>query len=198
MQGCNKRGSLKYFTGAMACGKSTHLLQKAFNYKSHGFDVITLVSSLDDRFGTGKITSRIGISSEARIIRQNDKEIFEQIKEEVRKSSKFGAIMVDECQFLDSDAIDALSDIVDELGIDVLCYGIKTDFNTNVFTGSLRLLEISDEIVELPSICECGANAIMNARLVNSTEKVFIGAEESYKSMCRVCYKKFIKNKEDK
>lgn len=195
MQGCSKRGTLKYYTGAMACGKSTHLLQKAFNYKSHGFDVITLVSSLDDRFGSGKITSRIGISSDARIVNPNDKEIFEKIKEEVRKSSKFGAILVDECQFLDADAIDALADIADELRIDVLCYGIKTDFNTNVFTGSLRLLEISDEIIDLPSICECGANAIMNARLVSSTEKVLIGAEDAYKSMCRVCYKKFKKGK---
>lgn len=186
-----KTGRLNYFYGAMNCGKSTALLQSSFNYKSHGFDVITLVSAMDDRFGTGKITSRIGISSDAIIIPQNDYSIFESIKAMISESKKFGAIFVDECQFLDAKSIDLLAEIVDTYDVTVNCYGIKTDFSTNVFTGSLRLFEIADSCKELSSICECGEKAIINARLIESTEKVLIGAEESYKSMCRICYRKF-------
>lgn len=198
MQGCNKKGKVFYYYGAMNSGKSTHLLQKEFNYKIHGFDTITLVSSLDNRFGTGKITSRIGISTDAVVIDQNDKEFFIKIREKISKSLKFGAIFVDECQFLDAISIDELTKLADDLRVDIHCYGIKTDFSTNVFSGSLRLFEIADECIELHSLCSCGEKAIMNARLVDSTEKVLIGAEDAYKSMCRVCYKKFNNSKKPK
>lgn len=191
-------GKLIYYNGSMSSGKSTSLLQTAYNHKKNGMKVIYLTSALDDRYGTGKITSKIGIESDAIVIPKNDLTVLQRIKNEIENDDDYNSIYVDECQFLNTEQIDYLSDIVDELGIDVYCYGIKTDFESKLFEGSTRLFEIADECHELQNICEnqkCGENAIMNARIVDSTDKVFIGGNESYKSMCRKCYKEYMRTK---
>lgn len=179
-------------------GKSTHLLQNAYNHKKNGMKVMYFTSALDDRYGVGKITSRIGIESEAQVIPKNDLTVLEDACKVLSDDFDYNSIYVDECQFLNKEQIDFLSDIVDNYGIDVYCYGIRTDFESNLFEGSMRLFEIADETEELKNICEndkCGNEATMNARIVESTDKVFIGGNESYKSMCRSCYKSHMRKR---
>ncbi|EON7637275.1 thymidine kinase [Escherichia coli] len=191
-------GKLIFFSGSMSSGKSTHLLQNAYNHKKNGMKVIYLTSALDDRYGTGKITSRIGIESEAQVIPKDDLSVIHDVIKLLQVDNDYNSIYVDECQFLNRKQIDLLADIADEHMVDVYCYGIKTDFESNTFEGSQRLFEIADEIHELKNVCEnqkCGRNAIMNARIVDSTDKVFIGGDESYKSLCRKCYKNYMRNK---
>lgn len=184
---------LTYFTGTMNSGKSTALLQTAYNYRECNYKVLLFTSALDDRYGTGKITSRIGIESDAVIIPKDDLSVLKNALEEVI-TSDIKAVFIDECQFLSEDQVDILSLIADY--IPVLCYGIKTDFESRLFSGSKRLLEIADSIEELKTICNCGKKSIFNARLVKSTEQVLIGGNDTYRSMCRKCYRNFMKNKD--
>jgi thymidine kinase len=185
---------LFYYYGAMSCGKSTSLLQTAFNYRERGYNVIVLTSALDDRYGTGRVTSRIGINSDAIIIPKDDLTVLSNIAIEILQQD-IKAVFVDECQFMSKEQIDILGDIVDVFNIPVFCYGIKTDFESNLFTGSKRLFEIADSTEELKNICSCGKKAIFNARLTSSTEQVVIGGNDMYQSMCRHCYRNFMKNK---
>ncbi|ECC6867688.1 thymidine kinase, partial [Salmonella enterica] len=105
------------------------------------------------------------------------------------------AVFVDECQFLTKEQVDKLAEIVDNLNVDVFCYGLRTDFTGNLFEGSKHLIEVADELEDLSSICDCGNKAIMTARLVSSTEQVLIGGNEAYKSMCRKCHKQHMRSK---
>ncbi len=174
----------------MNSGKSLDLLKTANNYTELGFDVLYFTSGLDNRYGSGKITSRIGLEQDAIIIPQNS---YTEISNAVRKielNPNIKAIFVDECQFLDAKHIDMLSEIVDNLDIPIFCYGIRTDFQGKLFSGSERLFEIADRIQELPNVCACGGKAVMNARMTQSTEKVLIGGNDVYKSMCRKCFNK--------
>lgn len=179
-----------YRYSAMNSGKSSSLLQTAHNYIELEHEVLLFTSGLDNRYGTGKITSRIGIMKDATIINPGDYEVLEDAVLQIQNNSKIKAVFVDECQFLDEKQIDLLSDIVDNHDVTVFCYGIRTDFQGKLFSGSERLFEIADCIEELRNICSCGRKAIMNARMVNSTEKVLIGGNDVYKSMCRKCFKK--------
>lgn len=188
---------LYYRFSSMNAGKSTSLLQTAFNYKERGYKVLIFTSALDDRYGTGKVTSRIGIDADATIIPKDDITVLNEAKASLI-SNQIAAIFVDECQFLSEEQVDILGEIVDEFEIPVFCYGIRTDFESNLFSGSKRLFEISDSIEELRNICQCGNKAIMNARLVDSTEQVLIGGNDVYQSMCRKCYRNFLKKKIDK
>lgn len=193
-------GKLYFKYGPMAAGKSTHLLQAAHNYKTRGMHVKLFTSALDNRSGTGVISSRIGISAEAEIIENNEngvKMIKDLIQRIITLEEKVHVVFVDESQFLSAEVIDALSDLVDTIGINVLCYGIRTDFETKLFSGSARLFELADSTEELKHICSCGKKAVMNARIVDSAEKVLIGAEDAYQSMCRKCYKEFMKKKDE-
>ncbi len=185
---------LFYYYGAMSCGKSTNLLQQAFNYRERGYDIVVLTSALDDRYGTGKVTSRIGIESNASIIPKDDLHLLDMTHFKC-KHLGIKAVFVDECQFLSTEQIDALGRIADDCDIPVFCYGIKTDFESNLFSGSKRLFEIADSTEELKNICACGRKAIFNARLTDSTEQVVIGGNDMYQSMCRRCYREFLQNK---
>lgn len=181
---------LNYYTGTMSSGKSTALLQHVYNLRLRGFDVIVLSSSLDDRYGVGKITSRIGIETNATVIPPDDESVLSMVENMVSSCKGcYQAIFVDECQFLSAKQVDKLSDIVDNHDVDVFCYGIKVDFSSKLFDGSKRLLEIADAIHALPNICKCGKPAILNARLIDSTDTVLIGGNDVYDSMCRKCYK---------
>lgn len=188
---------LYYRFSSMNAGKSTSLLQTAFNYKERGYNVLIFTSALDDRYGFGKVTSRIGIDADAIIIPKDDIQVLLDSKINIR-ALDIKAVFVDECQFLSEEQVDILGEIVDEFNIPVFCYGIRTDFESNLFSGSKRLFEISDSIEELRNICQCGNKAIMNARLVDSTEQVLIGGNDVYQSMCRKCYRNFLKKKIDK
>lgn len=180
-------------------GKSTHLLQNAYNHKKNGNKVMYFTSALDDRYGTGKITSRIGIDADAEVIPKDDLTVLKSAAKILEDDWDYNSIYIDECQFLNTEQIDFLSDLVDNYSIDVYCYGIRTDFESKLFEGSQRLFEIADETHELKNICEnqkCGNEATMNARIVESTDKVFIGGNESYKSMCRSCYKEYMRKRD--
>ncbi|AQW88696.1 putative thymidine kinase [Erwinia phage pEa_SNUABM_50] len=180
----------------MNAGKSASLLQTAFNYKELGYKVLIFTSALDDRYGYGKVTSRIGIDADAIIIPKDNNDVLNDAKITIRALG-IKAVFVDECQFLSTEQVDILGQMVDELNVTVFCYGIRTNFESNLFSGSKRLFEVADCIEELRNLCQCGKKSTMNARLVNSTEQVLIGGNDMYKSMCRKCYLEFTKKKLD-
>lgn len=184
---------LYFYHAAMNSGKSTSLLQSAYNLSNIGQKVLYFTSALDDRYGYGKITSRIGLSADAMVIPKDDHSVLNDIITDMNEGAEIGAIFIDECQFLNTSQIDKLSDIVDNYGIDVHCYGLRTDFSGHLFEGSKRLLELADKLTELHQYCHCGEKATMNARLSDSTEQVLIGGNESYTSVCRPCHKMHIR-----
>ncbi len=189
--------SLYFYYSSMDSGKSTYLLQSAHNYRSAGKRVLLLTPLVDDRFGAGKITSRIGLQSDAMSINK-DAQLMEEVGRE-NKQGRISCIMVDEAQFLTREQVWQLSDVVDRLGIPVLCFGLRTDAFGKVFPGSEILLSISDELTELKSICKrCEKKANMQLRLdaegvpVTSGSQVQIGGNDSYLSVCRKHYKELI------
>lgn len=154
---------------------------------------VVYTAEIDDRFGAGKVSSRIGLSSPARLFNQHT-ELFAEIKAEHDRETVH-CVLVDESQFLTRDQVYALSEVVDQLDIPVLCYGLRTDFRGELFVGSQYLLAWSDKLVELKTICFCGRKASMVLRLdqsgrpYNEGEQVVIGGNERYVSVCRKHYK---------
>ena len=187
---------LTFTYAPMSTGKSTELLQKAFNYREHGFEVLIFTSALDNRYGTAKVASRIGISADATVIHPGDCSVLNELIESL-ENSEVKAIFIDECQFLSTEQVDLLAVVVDKFNIPVYCYGLRTDFSTKLFEGSRRLLEIADDIEELKNICSCGRKAIFNKRIGESTETVLIGGNDMYIRMCRECYRKSCEKKTD-
>lgn len=177
---------LRYIYSSMNAGKTSNLIQTAFNYKEMGHKVAVLTSALDNRYGTHKVASRIGLEMDAIPVASSD-----SIKSVLSKSlSEISAIFVDEAQFFTKEQIDELGDIVDGYEINVFCYGIRSDFRGVLFPGSERLLTIADEITELKNICFCGKKAIMNARIGGCTgDQVEIGGNDKYVSLCRKHFK---------
>ena len=189
----------------MNASKSTLLLTKAHSFEERGIPFLCLKSTIDDRDGEDVIKSRIGISRECVSVDPEDN-IYEIIKSYIVEGSLQGLkkplwILVDECQFLTSKQVDQLSDIVDYMDINVMCYGLRTDFRTKLFEGSKRLMELSDNIEELKISCSCGRKAIVNARIdrngnvVSDGEQILVGGNDSYVSLCRKCYKEAIRKK---
>lgn len=154
---------------------------------------VVYTAEIDDRFGAGKVSSRIGLSSPARLFNQHTA-LFEEIKAEHAREAVH-CVLVDESQFLTREQVYALSEVVDQLDIPVLCYGLRTDFRGELFVGSQYLLAWSDKLVELKTICFCGRKASMVLRLdqaghpYNEGEQVVIGGNERYVSVCRKHYK---------
>ena len=179
--------------GAMGSSKTANALITKFNYEERGMKVWLIKPALDDRDGVAAVRSRIGLSANAYVM-QADTNIFEEYK----KYSDCDVIIADECQFLTPAQIDDLRRIVDELDIPVLCYGLRTDFLTKLFPGSLRLFEVADSITEIKTICECGKKAIVNARIdgegkvVTEGGQILIGGNDSYIAMCHSCWKNAI------
>jgi len=175
----------------MNAGKSIDLLRCNHNYIENGKKTMCFTSSKDDRFGVGKITSRIGLSIDALAINDN-MDIFNVVS----KESNISCVFVDESQFLNKKHIFQLSDIVDKLDIPVICYGIRSDFQMEPFEGSMYLMTISDSIEEIKTICTIchKKKAIVNARVIGDkviTEgnQVEIG-DKLYQPMCRKCFNK--------
>lgn len=171
----------------MNAGKSTSLLQSAHNYREQGMDVMLCTAAIDDRYGEGVIRSRIGLSEEAIVYDENTHfvRLFENTP------NKLACILVDEAQFLSSQQVDQLAELVDFSDIPVLCYGIRTDFQGQLFSGSSRLLAIADKLFELKTVCSCGRKATMTIRLddqgkpMAAGDQVQIGGNERYESKCR-------------
>ena len=177
----------------MGSSKTANALITKFNYEERGMKVWLIKPALDDRDGVAAVRSRIGLSANA-FVMQADTNIFVEYK----KYSDCDVIIADECQFLTPAQIDDLRRIVDELDIPVLCYGLRTDFLTKLFPGSLRLFEVADSITEIKTICECGKKAIVNARIdgegkiVTEGGQILIGGNDSYIAMCHSCWKQAI------
>jgi len=184
---------LYFYYSAMNAGKSTALLQSSYNYQERGMRSLVYTAEIDNRFGSGKVSSRIGLSSPAKLFNQNTS-LFDEIRDE-HVQEPVHCVLVDESQFLTREQVYALSEVVDRLDIPVLCYGLRTDFRGELFTGSLYLLAWSDKLVELKTICFCGRKASMVLRLdqdgrpYNEGEQVVIGGNERYVSVCRKHYK---------
>jgi len=182
--------------GAMGSSKSAQALITKFNYEERGMQVWLLKPATDNRDGAQIIKSRIGLEAVADALKEE-----ESVLQQFEKRGRIDVIIVDECQFFTAKQIDELRYIVDNYNIPVLCFGLRTDFMTKLFPGSLRLFEVADSISEIKTICSCGSKAIVNARIdskgrvVDEGEQVFIGGNESYIAMCHKCWKKALKER---
>ncbi len=184
---------LYFYYSSMNAGKSTALLQSSYNYKERGMNTLVLAPFLDDRFGAGKVTSRIGIETEATTFRQEE-DLFEMIETATRQDP-LHCVLIDEAQFLTKDQVFQLGDVTDKLNIPVLAYGLRTDFRGEPFDGSKYLLAWSDNLKELKAICHCGSKATMVVRFdadgnaVTEGSQIEIGGNDRYVSMCRRHFK---------
>ena len=185
--------------GCMCSGKSMFLLATAYNFQDRGIPFICLKSSIDNRDGDSVIHSR-ALGDRECIMVEPSTNIYGSILKMIELNNlsyieKIKWILVDEAQFLTTKQVDELSDIVDNLNINVICYGLRTDFKTNLFPGSKRLFEIADSIEEIKSTCSCGEKNIVNARvddngkILKDGEQVLIGGDDKYTPMCRKCFK---------
>ncbi|MEL6966318.1 MAG: thymidine kinase [Pseudomonadota bacterium] len=179
-----------YFNySTMNAGKSTALLQASHNYRERGMNTVLLTAALDDRVGVGKIGSRIGLQAEADTFSAND-DLFEFI-EKAHGERPVNCVLVDEAQFLTNAQVWQLCRTADRLGIPVMAYGLRTDFQGKLFPGSEALLALADSLREIRTICWCGRKATMvvrrdaEGRIMEDGDQVSIGGEESYVSLCR-------------
>ncbi|HAG61415.1 MAG: thymidine kinase [Legionellales bacterium] len=181
---------LHFYYSAMNAGKSTTLLQSSHNYQERGMDTLIYAPELDDRFGQGKVTSRLGIQADALLI-TSALNIFEDVTRRIESNPNIQCVLVDEAQFLTKDHVLQLGQVVDHCHLPVLAYGIRTDFQGEAFPGSQYLLAWADELIELKTICHCGSKATMILRLnakgqvIREGEQVAVGGNESYVSTCR-------------
>lgn len=180
---------LYFYYSSMNAGKSTALLQSAYNYQERGMRSFILSAALDDRYGIGKVTSRIGLAAEAQLFNGKD-DLFDILSAENLKKP-IDCILIDESQFLSRDQVKQLTQVVDHLNIPVLCYGIRTDFRGELFPGSQYLLAWADKLVELKTVCHCGRKATMvvrtddHGKVIKNGEQVVIGGNDQYQSLCR-------------
>ena len=184
---------LYFYYSSMNAGKSTALLQSSYNYRERGMHTLILAPELDDRYGSGKVTSRIGLESGATTFRSDD-DLFKLVAAE-NEAEPLHCVLVDEAQFLSKEQVFQLGEVTDELRIPVLAYGIRTDFQGEPFPGSKYLLAWADNLKELKAICFCGSKATMVIRLdadgnaVTQGSQVEIGGNDRYVSMCRKHFK---------
>jgi thymidine kinase len=169
--------------GVMGSSKSAQALITKFNYEERGMKVVLYKPSTDTR--SREVSSRIGLKSECIPVEKDD----------ILNSILADVIIIDECQFLTTKQVDELREVVDKYNIPVICYGLRTDFQSHLFEGSKRLLEIADSIEEIKAMCKCGRKAIMSARIVDGKvtkngEQIDIGGNEKYVPMCHKCWNK--------
>ena len=192
---------LYYRYSTMNAGKSIELIKVAYNYEERGKQVLTLIPSVDDRYGVGVITSRIGIQREALVVNEDTNILELYIRENEKR--KIDCVLIDECQFLKKHHVQELVEIVDSCDVPVLAYGLKNDFRNELFEGSYYMLIYADKIEEIKTICWCGRNATMVARVIDGRvvkqgEQVVIGGNDMYVSLCRKHYNdgRFCENKQ--
>ena len=177
--------------GAMGSSKTAQALITKYNYEENDMKVWLLKPSADTRDGVGTIRSRIGLQAECEIAAP-ETDIYSRYQQVYPDGCD--AIIVDECQFLTVKQIDQLRSIVNDYGVPVMCFGLRTDFQTRLFPGSRRLMEVADTIQEIKTMCDCGAKATVNARIdglghiVTEGAQVVLGGNDSYIAMCHKCY----------
>ena len=176
--------------GAMGSSKTAQALITKYNYEENDMKVWLLKPSADTRDGAGTIRSRIGLEAECEIATP-DVDIYQRYREGYLGNCH--AVIVDECQFLTVEQIDQLRAIVNDFAVPVMCFGLRTDFQTRLFPGSLRLMELADCIEEIKTMCDCGAKATVNARIsdgyiVTEGAQVVLGGNDCYIAMCHRCY----------
>jgi len=180
---------LYFYYSSMNAGKSSTLLQADFNYRERGMQTMLYTAAFDDRAGHGTIGSRIGLEAGAHTYDAHS-DLRREVETELKKR-EIDCILVDEAQFLTRDQVLQLASICDELNTPVLAYGLRTDFQGNLFEGSGALLALADTLVELKAICECGRKATMNLRVdedgraVRAGEQTEIGGNDRYVALCR-------------
>ncbi len=176
--------------GAMGSSKTAQALITKYNYEENDMKVWLIKPSADTRDGTATIRSRIGLDAQCEII-PPDKNIYVRFQEGFMGNCH--AVIVDECQFLTMEQIDQLRAIVNDFSVPVMCFGLRTDFRTKLFPGSMRLMELADCIEEIKTMCDCGSKATTNARIadgyiVTEGAQVVLGGNDSYIAMCHRCY----------
>ena len=176
--------------GAMGSSKTAQALITKYNYEENDLQVWLIKPSADTRDGAAILRSRIGLEAAVEVIAPEVDIYARFLGGKARRSD---VIIVDECQFLTEKQIDQLRTIVDEHNIPVMCFGLRTDFQTRLFPGSRRLMEVADTIQEIKTICDCGAKATVNGRvndgyIVTEGAQVVLGGNDSYIAMCHKCY----------
>ena len=184
--------------GAMGSSKTAQALVTKYNYEERNMKVLFLKPSTDTRDGADIVRSRIGLESKAVVITPEE-DAYKLYAEQYRDCK---AVIVDECQFLTPEQVDQLAQVTIDFDVAVLCFGLRTDFQTHFFPGSRRLMEIAESISEIKSVCDCGAKATVNARLDENGDVVFegdqvvLGGNDRYHAMCRKCWLKKKKEQE--
>lgn len=184
---------LYFYYSSMNAGKSTALLQSSYNYRERGMNTVVLAPLLDDRYGSGKVTSRIGLEADATAFTPDD-DLFGLIAA-MQAEQPLHCVLIDEAQFLTKQQVFQLGEVTDRLNIPVLAYGLRTDFQGEPFEGSKYLLAWSDNLKELKAICHCGTKATMVIRMdadgnpITEGSQVEIGGNDRYVSMCRKHFK---------
>ena len=184
--------ALHFIYSTMNAGKSTALLQASHGYRERGLETMVFTSSKDDRYGESEVVSRVGLRSPAHTYSESDN-ILKMVHDENEKH-ELSCILIDEAQFLTKDQVKQLGKIVDELKITVMAFGIRTDFQGELFEGSKYLLAWADKLKELRAVCHCGSKATMIVRvsedgsIMRSGDQVEIGGNERYLSLCRICF----------
>ena len=176
--------------GAMGSSKTAQALITKYNYEENDMSVWLIKPSADIRDGAGILRSRIGLQANVEIMTP-DTDVYKLFS--VTRKGKCDVVIVDECQFMTPAQIDQLRAIVDDFNVPVMCFGLRTDFQTRLFPGSRRLMEVADTIQEIKTICDCGAKATVNARIndgyiVTEGAQVVLGGNDCYIAMCHRCY----------
>lgn len=189
---------LYFYYSAMNAGKTTTLLQSAHNYRERGMRVLIFTPKLDFRAGSGTVASRIGLSAEGQAFERDD-DLDAWVRADIAGHGKLDCVLVDEAQFLTKPQVWQLGEVVDNLRIPVLCYGLRTDFRGELFEGSQYLLAWADELTEIKTICHSGKKATMTVRVdeqghaVQDGPQVEIGGNERYVSVSRAEFKKVMR-----
>ncbi|MGR5061766.1 thymidine kinase [Photobacterium sp. DNB22_13_2] len=182
-----------FYYSAMNAGKSTTLLQSSFNYRERGMTPVIFTAAIDDRYGKGMVSSRIGLQEEAELFNASE-DLYVRLQD-MNGTQKIDCVLIDECQFLTKEQVYQLTEVVDKLNIPVLCYGLRSDFRGELFAGSRYLLAWADKLVELKTICHCGRKANMvirqdaSGKAIADGDQVEIGGNDRYVSVCRKHYK---------
>ncbi len=191
----DRKGKLYFRYGTMGSAKTALLLTQAYNFEERGMRYVCLKPFIDNREGKNIIKSRIGIERECQWI-YSDTNIYELTQGLFEENmAAIDWILIDEAQFLSEEQVDQLARIVDDFGSNVVCYGLRTDFQSHLFEGSRRLFEIADSIDEIKSTCNCGRKTIVNARIdakgdfVVEGAQVEIGGDDRYIAVCRKCWR---------
>jgi thymidine kinase len=184
--------------GAMGSSKSAQALIAKFNYEEQGMRCWLIKPSVDTRDGADMIASRIGLSCAGEVIGPED-----SIGKKYQSAGWCDVIIADEAQFFTPAQIDELRDIVDTTDVPVMCFGLRTDFQTHLFPGARRLMEVADSITEIKTICTCGRKAVVNARLdadgniLTQGEQVLLGGNDRYTAMCHRCWTEKIRQQQE-